>query len=120
MSPQDLASPWYVDVMLVTIWLAMAFIQGHRIMVIGHSVDRWMMLTAWGTLSAWWTYRIVAFGGVAISAPSAAALLLIASASTISARKQIKLWRADIRCYQEPHIKCFREDRIKMILSKDP
>ena len=46
------------------------------------------------------------------------AILLIASASIIGARRQLREWEADIRCYRDKQLKCHRADRVEAVLKE--
>lgn len=110
--------PGWLDAVIATIWLAVAILHGILIGRIGSTPERWLRLFGWSILAVTWAYRLVMFGSVRVSAPSVAAILLIATASIVGARRQLREWEADVRCYRDKHLKCHRADRVEMVLKQ--
>ena len=108
--------PWYIDLTIASIWIVMALVHGQLIARLGHSLVRWMRLIGWSGLGVWWMYRLSESGDLRVSAPSVFFVLVIAAASMIGARQQLRLARADVRCFQDPSHRCFREDRVREAL----
>lgn len=105
--------PPAVDWTIAACWVVMAFVNGQLIARLGHSPERWLRLVGWAGLGLWWAYRIIEHGELTVSVPTVFFVLMLAVASLISARRQLSLARAEVRCFQDPSQRCFREDRVR-------
>lgn len=111
--------PWWMDAMTVVAFAVIAVVQGQRIAWFGGAADRWLQATGWAGLAWWWAARLFYSGDVRTNAISIAMVLLIGAGSLIAAWKQMRIARADLRCIQSPQHQCFREDRVRLILTRD-
>ena len=108
-------APPYVDWALAVVMCMAAIAQYLWLAKNGSSFGRWLQAIGWTGLALRTVLGLILDGNVKIHAASVPFLVALAGGTVLTAWRRIIDAEREVYCLQKPEMRCYREDRIRVV-----